>query len=76
MANAGSHGADWWTTLMAVNETLSKCVGHGSTLDRLRSDRCYETARRAIYLAWRRGEAEAAGVEVQGEMFDVSEAYR
>ena len=59
--NAGRHGATWWSVLLAVNETLSKCVGRGAFDERLQSTACYETARAALFAAWSRGQKAGGG---------------
>ena len=53
--NAGKKGADWWSTLLAVNETLTKCAGRGALDERLQSAASYEVCRAAIFAAWSRG---------------------
>ena len=52
---AGERGADWWATLQAIHETLSKCCGSDASHERLRTPAAYECARAAIFAAWSRG---------------------
>ncbi len=70
---AGVNGASWLATWMAMVEPLSKVVGHGAIDERLQYDICYSNARWALHLAWRKGQAEAAGVDQQAEMFETAE---
>ena len=53
---AGQHGAPWWSTLLAVNEHLSKLAGRDALDEQLQADVCYEKARAALFAAWSRGE--------------------
>ena len=79
--NAGVHGADWWSVLLAVNEPLSKLTGRGAAREELQSARAYETARAGWFVAWSKGSKQASpAVDVDGggqtAFLDVSEQYR
>ena len=79
--NAGRHGADWWSVLLAVNEPLSKLTGRGAAREELQSARAYEVCRAALFEAWSKGEkaaSPAVATEPDGQQafIPTSEAYR
>ena len=73
--DAGKHQADWWSVLLAVNESLSKVVGRGAQHERLQSAYAYEVCRAGLFAAWSKGSKQGEPVDVQATFLDTSQQY-